>query len=139
MKIKPKTYGPLVAVSPSPDSICITTEAGHQVTGALSPQAQGMSPSDLLLASVASCILISMRMAAQQMGLQLGDLTVTAHATKALDAPNRFAQLDVDAHTTVALDSDVVPRLVERTKSLCTVSNTLSAGVSLSLTAGQLA
>lgn len=130
---KPKTYGPLVLASPDADTLAITTEAGHQAVGARNPQAQGMSPSDLLLASLASCVSISMRMAAQQMGLTLGELNTTAQATKALDPPNRFARLDVEVHSSDPLAPEVVAELVQRTKALCTVSNTLGAEVHLRL------
>jgi len=136
VKLKPKTYGPLVVASPSTESITFTTEAGHQGAGALSPQAQGMSPSDLLLASVATCISISMRMAAQQMGLTLGALTTTAGATKATDLPNRFARVDVQVHSADALEPAQADELARRTKALCTVSNTLGAQVVLSLRTG---
>ena len=126
---KPKTYGPLVVASPDADTLAITTEAGHPAVGARTPQAQGMSPSDLLLASLASCVSISMRMAAQQMGLTLGELNTTAHATKALDPPNRFARLDVEVRTPDPLAPDVAAELVRRTKALGTVSNTLGVEV----------
>lgn len=129
--IKPKTYGPLVLASPDAATLTITTEAGHQTVGARTPQAQGMSPSDLLLASLATCVSISMRMAAQQMGLTVGELTTTAHATKALEPPNRFARLDVEVHASDSLPPAMVAELVQRTKALCTISNTLGAEVHL--------
>lgn len=134
--LKPKTYGPLTVASPDAVTLSITTEADHQAVGVRTPQAQGLSPSDLLLASLGTCISISMRMAAQPMGLRLGTLTTTVHATKALDAPNRFARLEVDVHTPDALASDLAAELVQRTKALCTVSNTLGAEVVLNLRAG---
>lgn len=133
LTIKPKTYGPLVLASPTPQVLTLTTEAGYQVAGVPSPQAHGMSPSDLLLAALASCIAISVRMAAQQMGLDVGALSVSASATKATDLPNRFARLSVDVACSVPIPVDRQDELLRRSKSICTVSNTLAADVVLRL------
>jgi uncharacterized OsmC-like protein len=133
VNLRPKTYGPLVVASPDADTLGITTEAGHRAVGARTPQAQGLSPSDLLLASLATCVSISMRMAGQQMGLALGDLTTTAQATKAMDPPNRFARLEVHVQIQDDLGADVASELVRRTKALCTISNTLGAEVIIDL------
>lgn len=136
LRLKPKTYGPLVVDSPAPDVLNLTSEAGHRAAGAPTPQPQGLSPSDLLLASLASCITISMRMAAQQMGLDLGALSVSASATKATDLPNRFARLSVDAVCSVPVPPAQHDELLRRTKAICTVSNTLGAEVVLRLGTG---
>jgi uncharacterized OsmC-like protein len=133
VNLRPKTYGPLVVASPDADTLDIATEAGHRAVGARTPQALGLSPSDLLLASLATCVSISMRMAAQQMGLTLGELITTAQATKAMDPPNRFARLDVKVQMQDDLGPEVVSELVRRTKALCTVSNTLGAEVVIDL------
>ena len=136
IRVPAKTYGPLVVHSPTTEALTITTEAGHGIAGVPSPQAQGMSPSDLLMASVASCITLSMRMAATQMGLTLGELRAQARATKATDLPHRFATLTVEVHSAGAVPVDRQGELLERTKGLCTVSNTLGAEVVLRLSAG---
>ncbi len=136
VKLKPKTYGPLRVNLPADGAPRFTSEAGFQGAGALSPQADGLSPSDLLLASLGTCITISMRMAAQQMGLTLGELHAVASADKATDLPHRFARLTVEVHAPDALDDAVAQELVQRTKALCTVSNTLGAEVVLNLRTG---
>lgn len=129
VRVKPKSYGPLQVQSPLPDTLAITTEAGHAISGSLSPQPGGMSPSDLLLASLASCITISMRMAAQPLGLELGEVNASATATKATDLPNRFGRLEVQVQTSLPVPADRIGELLTRTKALCTVSNTLGAEV----------
>lgn len=136
VKLKPKTYGPLQVSLPTDSAPRFTSEAGFQGAGATTPQAQGLSPSDLLLASLGTCITISMRMAAQQMGLALGELGATVNAVKATDLPHRFARLTVDVQAPDALDAGVAQELVQRTKALCTVSNTLGAEVVLNLRTG---
>lgn len=133
VKIKPKTYGPLTVRSDDGTNLAFETEAGHRAQAALAPAADAMSPSDLLLAALANCIAISMRMAAQQMALELGALDVSATATKATDLPNRFGRFDVVVRTSVAVDASRSDGLLRRTKDICTVSNTLGAEVALQL------
>lgn len=137
--LRPKTYGPLQVQSADADNLQITTEAGFVAAGSRTPQADGLSPSDLLLASLGTCIAISMRMAAQQMQLALGELTLTSHATKALDPPNRFSLLQVEVDLALALTTEQAEELIRRTKALCTISNTLGAAVELKLKTGSSA
>lgn len=133
VKVKPKRYGPLLVRSDDGSALAFETEAGHHAQAALAPSAHAMSPSDLMLAALANCIAISMRMAAQQMALELGALSVSAVATKASDLPNRFGQFDVTVRSSIAVDAQRVDELLRRTKDICTVSNTLNAGVALQL------
>ena len=135
VKIKPKTYGPLTVQSSDAGALTFETEAGHRAAGALAPASDAMSPSDLMLAALANCIAISMRMAARQMGLELGGLDVSATATKATDPPNRFGRFDVVVRASTPVDDARVEELLRRTKDICTVSNTLGAEVALRLDA----
>lgn len=127
--VKPKTYGPLTLESGPDDTLVFTTEAGYQLRGSLTPQPQGLSPSDLLLASLANCLAISMRMAARPMGLSLGRLAVSAQVSKASDLPNRFGRFDVDIRCEGEVPAGQEADLLRRTKEICTVSNTLNADV----------
>ena len=133
VKIKPKTYGPLTVQSNGATTLVFETEAGHRAQAALAPAADAMSPSDLMLAALANCIAISMRMAAQQMALELGALDITATATKATDLPNRFGRFDVVVRSSATVDATRIDDLLRRTKGICTVSNTLGAEVALRL------
>jgi uncharacterized OsmC-like protein len=92
-----------------------------------------MSPSDLMLAALASCIAISIRMAASQMSLQLAAIDVSVRAAKAPDLPNRFGRFEVIVRSDVAIDTGRVDELLRRTKDICTVSNTLGADVTVLL------
>ena len=133
VRIKPKTYGPLTVQSGDANTLNFQTEAGHRARAALTPATDAMSPSDLMLAALANCIAISVRMAAQQMALELGALNISATATKATDLPNRFGRFDVAMHTSVAVDASRTDELLRRTKDICTVSNTLGAEGALRL------
>jgi uncharacterized OsmC-like protein len=105
------------------------TEAGHRLRAGPSPAPDALSPSDLMLASLANCIAISMRMAGQHMKLELGTLDLSAIAIKASDLPNRFGRFELEVRTGALVDAGKVEELLRRTKDLCTVSNTLGAEV----------
>ena len=133
VKIKPKTYGPLTVQSADGTTLVFETEAGHRAHAALAPAANAMSPADLMLAALANCIAISIRMAAQQMALELGALDVSVTATKATDLPNRIGRFNVAVRTSAAVDAGRYDELLRRTKDICTISNTLGAEVVLQL------
>lgn len=133
IRLKPKTYGPLRVHSQAQGSLVVVTEAGNQAIAGPAPAVDALSPSDLLLASLGTCIAISLRMAAKQMELDVGELELSLRVTKALDPPNRFARFEVQIHAHAAIAPEQVDDLLARTKQLCTVSNTLGAIVELSL------
>jgi uncharacterized OsmC-like protein len=133
VRVKPKSYGPLHLHSDEAASLVFETEAGNRVRAGQTPAADALSPSDLILASLANCIAISMRMAASQMAIELGTLDLSAIAIKATDLPNRFGRFEVTIKSGVAVDTAKVDELLRRTKDICTVSNTLGAQVVLLL------
>jgi uncharacterized OsmC-like protein len=128
-KIKPKTYGPLRVHAGTDTTFAFETEAGNRGRAGATATAEALSPSDLVLASLASCIAISMRMAAEQMALTLGALDLSVIAIKATDPPNRFGRFEVIVKTGAAVAVGAVDELVARTKGICTISNTLGAEV----------
>jgi organic hydroperoxide reductase OsmC/OhrA len=79
----------------------------------------GPQPTDVLLASVASCFVLAIAWAAGKRGIELpGDLQVTAHGHY---AGPRFDAITVEVASSAA-DLD---QLVERAKGVCYVTNTL--------------
>lgn len=136
MKLRPKSYGPLNLVSEQAGALTFCTQGGYTGVSVRSPGPEGTAPSDLLLASLGSCILISGQMAAEQMGLNLGDVNASVYAEKAQDLPHRFSCIAVEVRgTTIASwPADQLKEWKRRTKSLCTISNTLSAEVRLMVT-----
>ncbi|MFN0161550.1 MAG: OsmC family protein [Burkholderiales bacterium] len=133
VKIKAKTYGPLRVNVGADNSIWCESEAGNRVRLGPVPAADALSPSDLILASLANCIAISVRMAAGQMALELGTLDLSAIAIKATDLPNRFGRFEVGIKTGAAISADKADELLSRTKEICTISNTLGAEIALQL------
>lgn len=133
VRIKPKSYGPLTVHAGAGEALVIATEAGNRVGAGHVSAADALSPSDLLMASLATCIAISMRMAAKTLSLPLGALEVSAVAIKATDLPNRFGRLEVVVRTDAPVDAGKAGELLAMTKDLCTVSNTLGAEIVLQL------
>lgn len=81
---------------------------------------RGPQPTDVLLASIASCFAIAMAYAARKTGADLTDLHVTASAT--YDGP-RFATVAIALTSTVA--PDTLERLIPLAQRVCYVTNTL--------------
>ena len=82
---------------------------------------QGPMPTDLLLASLASCYALALAWAARRRGVELPDLTVRATGTY---AGQRFRSLAITVHT--SLPADVVTPLIEPARRACYVSNTFA-------------
>ena len=83
----------------------------------------GPQPTDLFLASLASCMAISIAYAARKRNITLGDLSVKAVGT--YDGP-KFSHLRVEV-TSSHEDRDELAMLVDRGSRVCYVSNTLRA------------
>lgn len=82
---------------------------------------QGPQPTELLLASIASCFTLSMAYSAGKKGVELAGLQV--RATGIYDGP-RFSAIRLSVHADTP-DSDTLRRLVPAAKRLCYVTNTL--------------
>ena len=83
----------------------------------------GPQPTELFLASLGSCMAISIAYAARKRGINLGDLSVKATGT--YDGP-KFSHLRVEV-TSSHPDREELAMLVDRGKKVCYVSNTLRA------------
>jgi uncharacterized OsmC-like protein len=81
---------------------------------------RGPQPTDVLLASIASCFAIAMAYAARKTGADLADLQVTATAT--YDGP-RFSTVAIALTSTVA--HETLERLIPLAQRVCYVTNTL--------------
>ncbi|MGL4496232.1 MAG: OsmC family protein [Beijerinckiaceae bacterium] len=134
MQIRSKPFGPFV-VSQDGEARHFQSQAGYSGAVLRASGDGGMSPADFLLGAVASCLSISLAMAAQQLKLDPGRSVVTASMRKADDLPNRFAQYDVTIAVERLPDADTCAVLAKRTKDICTVSQSLSGTVNLSLVA----
>jgi putative redox protein len=81
---------------------------------------RGPQPTDVLLASVASCFAIAMAYAARKSGFELADLLVTVTAT--YDGP-RFSAVAIALSSTTARET--LTGLIPEAERVCYVTNTL--------------
>ena len=107
------------------DWLCSVQAGGFQLTVdeplEVGGTGQGPMPTDLLLASVASCYALAVAWAARKRGVDLRDLRVTATGTY---AGPRFRSLALTVHTSLA--AELVEPLLEPAKRVCYVTNTLA-------------
>ena len=133
MRLKPKFYGPLRLRRDGPGSFTYTTDAGYQASAGAPASTALAPPSDLLMAALASCIAISLEMAAQEMKMNLGAIEIVINGEKARDLPHRFAGFEVTVHLDEIEDKNLAIRLLNQAKQICTVSNSLMSEVALTL------
>ena len=133
IKLKQKFYGPLRLDREGPGSFIYTTDAGYRANAGAPASAVLAPPSDLLMAALASCIGISLEMAADEMNVDPGSINVVVNGAKARDLPHRFASFEATVHLDDIEDQDIAVRLLSHAKQICTVSNTLNAEVSVML------
>jgi putative redox protein len=105
--------------------LCQVQAGGFQLTVDEPPEVggtgRGPMPTDLLLASLASCYALALTWAARKRGVDLPGLTVTATGTY---AGPKFRSLALTVDTN--LPADVVKPLLEPARRFCYVSNTLA-------------
>ncbi|MDR3375776.1 MAG: OsmC family protein [Ancalomicrobiaceae bacterium] len=106
----------------------VTSDTNGEMDLATSVSEPGFNPLDLLYASLAACLAISARMAAQRMGIADRLMRVSAHVggEKAKDGLSRVARFDIDL--TIEGDFDEATRraIAEAAENeICTVSNTI--------------
>jgi putative redox protein len=105
---------------------CVVSARGHEVQvdeplGAGGDDT-GFQPSEVFLASLASCFTLALYHVAKKRDLSLGDLQV--RATGEYEGL-KFARLCLEVKTSAP--REVVEPLIERAKGVCYVSNTIRA------------
>ena len=121
MKMKPKTFGPVIAFYDGSD----TTRYAPDLVSDQSPHLPAGSPVDMLLASLAYCIVKSVEWAAKEHNSGLLPFAVK------VTVPGRVEQMEVLIIGDLVADTAVAGQIVKLAKSICTVSNTLNCAVTV--------
>ena len=129
IKIKPKSFGPVFVSIDEARTVRYGTSV-DSVTQVAPPVA---SPADCLLFSLASCVAISLQMAAEQEHMVLAPFQLEATSRKAEDLPSRFGSFEVTVPRSIAKDKATCEKLLKKAKRICTVSNTLNAEIEVRL------
>ncbi|MFC4947302.1 OsmC family protein [Pseudonocardia sp. GCM10023141] len=92
---------------------------------------KGPQPTEVLLASVASCFTIAMAYSANKRGIELGDLDVEATGT--YDGP-RFSKIRVEVRAT-SPEGEELAKLMKVAERVCYVTRTLTTNPEVEIVA----
>ncbi|RTL91598.1 MAG: OsmC family peroxiredoxin [Hyphomicrobiales bacterium] len=137
LKIRTRNAGAL-AVLPPGGLPTITTPTGGTADVVTQVSAPGFSPLDLLHASLAACMVLSARIAANRLGVadRLGEVRAEVSGEKAKDEPSRVETFKIRLEIAGDLDAATRQRILEDAETICTVSNTLRGAPALHATLG---
>ena len=127
LRMKPKSFGPVFALFDGTDNIQFAFDDPSEAT----PHPPSQTPVDTLLASLASCIVKSVQLAASQHNATLKPFMVKVTGNKAPDLPGRVEQMQVMIIGQLADDGSLAQKLVKQAKAICTVSNSLNCTVTI--------
>ncbi|OAP40083.1 ABC transporter ATP-binding protein [Sinorhizobium glycinis] len=127
LRVKTRETGATAVVGRTafPHVTSVTGGALDIVTG---PSQAGFGPLDLLYASLASCLVLSARIAASRFGVldRLVEVSAKVTGEKARDEPSRVARFDIEFVIKGDFDDAVRRAIAEAAEEeICTVSNTL--------------
>ena len=88
---------------------------------------------DMLLASLAFCMVKSVEWAAKDQGETLLPFSVKVAGTKAPDLPWGVEVMEVTLIGDLVENATATPQIAKLAKSICTVGNTLNCEISLTL------
>jgi uncharacterized OsmC-like protein len=105
----------------------IVSATGAKVTLSSALSTPGYSPVDLFYASIAGCIVLSVRIAASERHLldKLTEVRAEVRGHKAAEPRPRITRLDITIEVDGDFDEATKHALIERGEELCTVSNTV--------------
>ncbi|WOS64845.1 OsmC family protein [Sinorhizobium fredii] len=127
LRVKTRQTGAtaLVGRTGFPQVASVTGGALDIVTG---PSQPGFGPLDLLYASLASCLVLSARIAASRFGVldRLVEVSATVTGEKAQDEPSRVERFNIEFVIRGDFDDAVRHAIAEAAEEdICTISNTL--------------
>jgi len=127
IKLKAKTFGPVFAFFDTSDVVqYASTEISLRT-----PHPPAGTPVDMLLASLAYCMVKSAEWAAQNQGASLLPFSVKVTGTKAPDLPGRIELMEVTLIGKLVDDAATAQQIVNLAKNTCTVSNTLNCEITV--------
>ena len=132
LKIRTRATGALAVLPPGGLPV-VTTPTGGTVDVVTAVSAPGFNPLDLLYASLAACMVLSARIAANRLGVadRLGEVKADVSGDKAKDEPSRVETFNVRLEISGDLDVVMKQRILEDAENICTVSNTLRGSPAL--------
>ncbi|QMV42699.1 OsmC family protein [Cohnella cholangitidis] len=107
----------------------IYNEAGLQIIGSTAPNQSGLSPRELLEASLGLCVSISLQkiMDYDKVEFDKSSISVDVSAVKAADGTNKFEKFTVRVKLPPTLDPTYKKKLMSVVERACTIGNTLKS------------
>lgn len=121
---KPKSFGPIFASFDGTETVLYS-----DATSDRSPHPPDGTPIDMLLASLAYCLVRSVEWAAKDQGAALHPFSVKVLGAKAPNQPGRIEVMTVTLIGDLVDDPTTARQIVKMAKAICTVSNTLNCEV----------
>ena len=105
----------------------ITSATGGEIQVVTRPSEAGFNPLDLLYASLASCLVLSARIAAGEQGRldKLHAVEARVKGSKATEGPSRIERFEIELLIDADLDETAKDEIAAAAERICTVSNTL--------------
>ena len=124
VKTKTKSFGPVFASSDGTQTVLYSDatldRSSHPPDG---------TPIDMLLASLAYCMVRSVEWAAKDQGAALQPFSVKVLGAKAPNQPGRIEVMTVTLIGDLVDDPTTARQIIKMAKAICTVSNTLNCEV----------
>jgi len=128
IRLKAMKYGPVYVDLSPVTGVRFGTDNSTELEA--SPPAD--APALTLLASLGSCLAMSMDWCAKQRKVPINPFTVVVVGVKATDLPSRFERIEVVFKETENEAPTLDAELLEQAKQICTVSNTLDCSIEYS-------
>ncbi|WP_237153825.1 OsmC family protein [Oryzibacter oryziterrae] len=121
------------AFLPKQGKATVTALSGAEAQLAGSPSQPGLNPLELLDASLAGCLALSIRIAAGNLGVsdRLGDVAVESIGEKAPDAPSRIARIVNKYKISGNLTQEERLQLVAEAHKICTIGNSIAGSIAI--------
>ncbi|HAB36996.1 MAG TPA: hypothetical protein DCE52_03165 [Rhodobacteraceae bacterium] len=127
---KPRIFGPIFAYFDGTKKVNYSSKKSKRT--AHPPDG---TPIDMMLASLAYCIVVSVIWAAKDYDVTPHPFKVKVTGTKALNEPGRVAMIDITLIGVLVDDFAISTQIMNKAKAICTVSNTLNCDVNVSMDA----
>ena len=131
-QIRTRATGALATIGADGAAV-VTARSGATTRLAYSPSMDGFNPLELLDASLAGCLALSVRIAARNLGLsdRLGNVAVEVIGAKAAEPPSRIARQTCRYAIEGDFNDAERRSLIEEAHKVCTIGNSYHAAIDI--------
>ncbi|MFD2262258.1 OsmC family protein [Lacibacterium aquatile] len=124
--VKTRSIGATAQLGPTGEPTLVS-DTGGSAPIATSVSGAGFNPMDLMFGALATCLVLSARIAAKKLGWweRIEDIRVHVTGTKAESYPSRIETFQIRFEIDGGLSDPERHQLIEEAEAICTVSNTM--------------